>query len=191
MRPAAATALLLAAVLAANAGCTKGKPATGGVAVRLSPAKATFAHGEPVTLSLVLDNRTGKACRAGGVPEGVVKVVSLTRDGAAVTAVQSTADYIDGFATFLAANLVPVAPGRSLSLSLTSRPHATDAARTGLESSELDANGQAAVAFWPVDQAGRYTLTVSYLVPPLPGEPGDLCAVAPTAVSASFTVSGG
>lgn len=184
MRHTVAVALI-AGLLVAGTGCTSGKATPTTVSVRLAPSRNTYGPGDPVVISVILENRTGRSCKVVGIPEGTVKIVSLTLNGSPVTATRSTADYVDGFPTFLAANVTALPSGKTVTMTVRGRDPST------VDTAELDATGQAATDAWPVRQPGRYTLTATYLLPPLPGTVGDLCPVSTDPVSVSFTVSGG
>ncbi len=189
--------VLLAGALMAGGACkvSPPKPApsrpagSAGIGLRIAPSKALYRSGEPIVLSLLLTNRTAESCHLSRVAAGAVTILSLTRDGTAITPVLSTGSYLDGFASFLAANLVAVAPGASQTVSLASELNPATGGRAALRTASLGSNDQAALAFWPVDQVGHYTLTASYLLPPLPRAPIDRCGVSANTVSVSFSVA--
>jgi hypothetical protein len=189
-KPTPATSGTTAPVTASGSAAS-GTTASGGIDMRLAPSKAEYRRGETITLSITLKNNQARSCHLSRVAPGAVTILSLTRDGAPVTPVLTTGSYIDGFAGLLTANLVPLAPGSSLAVPLASEPDPATGNRAALEASSLDANDQASLVFWPVDQVGHYTLTASYLLPALPGAPADLCRVSGEPVSASFAVKGG
>jgi hypothetical protein len=192
-------AAVLTGALVASGGCTSGKPKPaptrlpGGSAVvlRITPAKAQYARGEQIVLSVEVRNTTAGACQVSQVPEGVIVVLSLTRDGEAVAPAQTSGSYIDGFAAYLRRNLVSLAPGKSVTMSIRSERSGAVEDRPALETSAVDGLDEAALSFWPVDAPGKYTLSARYVLPPLADAPADVCLASGDPVSADFTVLGG
>jgi hypothetical protein len=161
----------------------------GTVGIQLAPSKTEYRKGEQIVISIVLTNREAKACRMSRVTEGAVTVLSVNRDGTSLPPVLMTGEYISGFTSFLVPNLVMVSPGDSLSLLLVSDSDPATGDRAALQTSTRSVSDEASLAFWPVDQSGHYTLTASYLLPPLIGAPPDLCPPSGGPVSTKFTVT--
>ena len=196
MRVVAAS--VLAGILVAGTGCTrttsKPKPNSGhgksGVVMKITPAKPEFAAGEPIVLSIELTNGEEGPCRVSRVPEGALSLVSLTRENEAVAPGFGYGSYIDGMASFLRSNLVPLAPGASLFMEIKSDRDNAMEKRLVLETSTLDALDETALMYWPVDARGRYSLSARY-VPSVPDAPTDLCRASGEPVQVAFTVLGG
>jgi hypothetical protein len=62
-------------------------------ALTASTAAASYAPGEPVQLTFTVANRGSSPCRVVGLADGTIQVLSMTRDGAPVTAQLSTTYY--------------------------------------------------------------------------------------------------
>jgi len=162
--------------------------AASALSLKLAVSKPQYAPGEPVVLSIAVSNSGAESCRVSRVADGFVSIVSLTRDGVALTPIITSGDYINGFTAFLTSNLVSLAPKASRSLSLASAPAYGADKAMALEAASLDAKDTAALAIWPVDRPGRYEIAIRYIAPPLPGA-ADLCRVGGR-VSAAFVVRG-
>jgi hypothetical protein len=196
MRIAAAGAL--AGLLIAS-GCTSDKqepspvppPGNAEVTLKITSAKAEFAAGEAVVLRVELTNHRAAACQAFQVPEGSVAVVSLTQDDNAVLPALGSGSYVNGMASYLRQNLVPVAPGGSLAFNMRSDSELAMEKRQVLETSTLDELDQTALLYWPVDAPGRYVLSARYVPPSLSDAPPDVCAASGDPAQVSFAVSGG
>jgi hypothetical protein len=112
----------------------------------------------------------------------------MTHDGIPLIPDLTAADFIDGFQSFLSANVRSIAPGGSVTLEWSS-DSTLGGAGAALSSYTLESGGDAGVARWPVDRPGRYQLTAAYLWPPFPGSPSGLCPISADPVSASFEVT--
>jgi hypothetical protein len=192
-----AAALLCLAALSAG-GCTSEKPkpnpnpppGSSGIIVKITPSKVEFAAGEAVVLKVELINGEAGECRVTKVTQGTLAVVSLTRDGNAVTPGISEGTYIDGTAAYLRQNLVPLAPGKSVSMELKSDQESAMDKRHVLETSAVDLLDAAALTYWPVSTPGKYILLARYTPPQLPDPPGALCRASGDPAQAEFTVKG-
>jgi hypothetical protein len=153
--------------------------------------KARFGAGEPVAIAVTVTSREKAPCRMAGVPDGVVTIASVTRDGAPVVPTLSEGEYIDGFSAVIIGNSVPVDPGKAVSMTLTSE--SPDSTAVGSEavltSSVQSGNDGASVARWPVGRPGAYVVDLAYRMPPLK-LPSAACAVSADPVSVSFAVAG-
>lgn len=158
--------------------------------MQVTPSKPAYARGEQIELSIVLTNRQGIACQVSSVPQGAIMILSLTRDGAPVVPVLTDGSYINGFASFLASHLAPLAPGASLTVRMTSEDSLVVGDRRALITSALGEQDEASQSVWPVDRPGVYSLSVRYVLPPLPDAPADACEASGDVARASFTVKG-
>jgi hypothetical protein len=182
-----------------SGGCTAdgGKPAptqppdAAGIRVRITPSKSQYSRGEQIVLAVSLTNGTATACRASQVPDGVITLLSLTRDGSPVTPTLVYGRFAEGFANYLTANLVSLAPGASLTVNLVSEDSLVLDDRPGLRISALSVEDEAAIYVWPVGEPGAYTLLARYVLPALPNAPADACRPSTDPAPASFTVTGG
>jgi hypothetical protein len=193
MSPPAArafSALLLSALLLAASACTNQSPSPNAApGLRIEPTKSQYRAGEPVVLSVTLTNRTNRSCRLSRQPAGAVVFSSLTRDSQPVLPTLLRASYIAGFQDFLAAALVEVGPGQSLSMKLASQTQPSVDGRAALETSTLDSGNEESLLVWPVDRAGSYRLTAAYTFPSFAERPADVCPGQTDWVSASFAVA--
>jgi len=208
----AAVVVALAGTLLAAAACTKSKPnpgpteppGHGGMAMTITSTKAAYARGEQIALSVVLTNSTQRECRVSRVAEGGLTLVSLTRDGNPIAPTLVHGSYVGGFSEFLAANLVPLAPGASLTVAWTSEGGSSEQDRAALRTSTLDTLDRTLLGFWPVGEPGGYALSARYVPPILPAAPtatptptptatpaADMCAASSAPAQATFTVTGG
>jgi hypothetical protein len=187
-------AIAVAAGLAALvAGCTPtppgGAPGPAAAAgLRLQPSKASYRLGEAVEIAVIVGNTGSTPCKVGGVTPGSITVRSLTRDGTPEIPGITVAEYVDGFASFLSANVTSIAAGRSVTLDWRSDATA-DGKNPALSTYTLETGDEAAVARWPVDRPGRFQLSAAYLWPPFPGSPSGLCPISAEPVSASFEIT--
>lgn len=172
---------------------TGGAPADGtaDVALTVSPSKTAYSPGDPVVLSVQVTNKRTGPCRLDKIPAGSLTILSLLRDGVAVAPRITTANFIDGFATFIQGNLVSVAPNASLTQTLASEPDPTNDDEAALQVSTMDVFNQAAVAYWPVDQPGHYSISVGYALAAPPTSGTAACLASGDGATTTFTVSAG
>ncbi|WP_405804887.1 hypothetical protein OG729_06595 [Streptomyces sp. NBC_00210] len=163
------------------------------VRMTVSSAKAAYTRQEQIALSIGLTNTGSTDCTVSRVSEGAVTIVSFLRDGVPVAPALTNGSYIDGFAAFLSANLVPLRPGASLSVPWTSEGGTSVEDRRALSTSSLDNLDEAALAFWAVDAPGKYELSARYVhpLPPAAAPAGSPCLASSEAASVAFTVTGG
>jgi hypothetical protein len=193
----ALTVAALTCVLLAG-GCTKDKQpdpqpnpnGKSGIVMKIAPSKAQYAAGEQIVLKIELGNAQGTSCRASKVPEGSVAFVSLTLDGNAVIPGIGEATYLDGMASHLRRNLVSLSPSAAVSMELRSETASAMDKATVLKTSTLDGLDEAAITYWPVDTAGKYTLSARYVPAALPDGPGDMCRSSGEPVTTEFTIAG-
>jgi hypothetical protein len=199
MRIKAAIALLASLALVGAGGCTscKGKPSPThlsgrtGILVKIVPSKPEYARGEQIVLSVELTSTEANACLVSQVPAGSLTFVSLTRDGNVVSPVLSIGNYIDGFTSYLNANVTSLAPGGAFTMLVKSDESEATGQRQELETSSLNSLDNAELAFWPVDEPGRYTLAVRYALPHLPNASSEVCRASGEPVQTQFTVVAG
>src|SRR6266851_701690 len=104
----------------------------------------------------------------------------MSRDGTPVVPVLTEGNYIDGFTALITGNTVSLDPRKSVSMSLAAdKP---DGAAASLASSTQADADSAAIAHWPVDQPGKYLLTLAYRMPPI-ALPTPACHVSSAPVS--------
>lgn len=163
------------------------------VRMTLTSSKAEYTRQDQIALSIGLTNTGRTDCAVGRVSEGTVTIVSFLRDGVPVAPALTNGSYINGFADFLSANLVPLRPGASLSVPWTSEGGTSVEDRRALRTSSLDNFDEAALAFWAVDVPGKYEVSARYVHPLLPAAApaGNPCLASGEAASVAFTVTGG
>jgi hypothetical protein len=159
--------------------------------MRIDPADATYARGKPIQFSIILTNGRARPCQISRLPEGGLTVLSLTRDGVAITPTLVRGTTVAGFANLLLANLVPLNSGASLSVPWASEGGSSPDDRAALRTSTMDDMDQPMLAFWPTGEPGRYELSLRYAPPPLPGGPTEVCPASGEPAHATFTVTGG
>jgi hypothetical protein len=173
---------------AAGVGCSRTQRA-GETQMSLSSSKETYVSGQQIVLPVTFHNQGKRACRVSTVPEAAVSIATVTRDGVQIEPAITTAEYIDGFANFLKANLSTIGPSGSISLSLTSGPRGVTGDRPALATYARQIDDEALVTLWPVDTPGRYVVTARYELPVLPNASADLCPATGASVPVSFVVS--
>ena len=189
-------AITAASLMTQAAGCTatstpQANPGGSKSIMTATAGKARFGAGEPVVVTVTVTSREKAACRMAGVPDGVVTIASVTRDGAPVVPALSEGQYIDGFNAVITGNSVSVDPGKAVSMALTSESPDTAAAGSAavLTSSVQAGNDGASIARWPVGRPGTYVVDLAYRMPPVK-LPSAACAVSADPVSVSFAVAG-
>jgi hypothetical protein len=190
---AGAVALWLIALLTGCSGSHPSAPSStagGGVGLRIVASKPQYRKGEQVTVNITVTNANDHECRLSKLPQGVITIVSLTREGAAVGPASGTADFYVSFSATLAANLVTVPAGKAVQISLATEVNPATGAGNALVTYSADGRGGATLAAWPIDAAGHYQLSISYLRPPLPNLPVDSCSASSAPATAEFSVMG-
>jgi hypothetical protein len=182
----------LAAVVAiVGAGCSDPKPPTPsrtGLSMTATAYADEYAAGEPIRLGVSITNQGSRACQLIAIPDGTLTVVSMTRDGVAVTPAVTSSEYINGFSDFLRKGFRELPPGQSITLSATSWQAGAAGGVQALDTSQMDTSDEAARIFWPVDAPGRYVLGIRYSLPPVDGAPAGLCEVPDAPAQLEFTV---
>jgi hypothetical protein len=154
------TAFVLSTMLAA-AGCSGGSGSTPdpGIELSIASAKASYAAGERIDLTITLTNDGQAAGGLSSMIEGNLTVVSMTRDGAGVTPETRTILIDEELGAALALSLASVAPGDAVT-----GPWQSGADGNGgraLRTVVLDASGPSA-RLYSVSQPGAYELRVRY-----------------------------
>jgi hypothetical protein len=175
-------------------------PATLGVACAPPPAvsrrgegksgltlecRSSYARGETVRIDVALQNRSTTPCGMLRMTDGTLTIQSMTRNGVPVVPTTRDGGYMESFQMFVHRHVVAVAPGESVSVPWESATELTPR-HASLETSVTTWSGMD-LKLWPVDEPGRYELTVSYAAPR--GVPADVCPLADGA-SIGFVVSG-
>lgn len=188
-------AMTAACLMTQAAGCTatstpQANPGETKSVMTATAGKARFGAGEPVVITVTVTSREKAACRMAGVPDGVVAIASVTRDGAPVVPAVSEGEYIDGFNAVITGNSVPVDFGKAVSMTLTSESPDTAAGSAAVLTSSVQAgNDGASILRWPVGRPGAYVVDLAYRMPPVK-LPSAACAVSADPVSVSFAVAG-
>lgn len=182
----------LIALLTGCSGSHRSAPSStaGGVGLVVASSKSQYGRGEPVTVSITVTNANDRECRLSKLPQGVVTIVSVTRDGTPLAPQIGTARFYVSFSAAVAANLVTVAAGKAVQMSLASEINPATGAGNALVTYSADGRGGATLAAWTIDAVGHYQLSISYLRPPLPNLPGDSCSASSAPATVQFTVTG-
>lgn len=189
----AVIALVCAGLLTACSGVHSSAPsstAVGGVGLRSVPSKPQYGTGEPLSITITATNTSGQQCRLSKLPLGVVTILSLTRDGNTVAPTSGTARFYESFNAAVAANLVTAAAGEAVPMTLSSEVDPATGDGNALGTYSADGRDGATVLVWPVNVAGHYQLTVTYVRPPLPDLPADACSASAAPATADFVVTG-
>jgi hypothetical protein len=180
---------LMALVVGSCSACSDdpSKPPAGAPGIEIHPAATTFGPKGAVALNVTIRNLSTTSCLMSDAPTGVLTIVEMTRDGAAVIPNESGANWIGGFHSFYGAHLRPVAPGDSLSLNWTSNDG--EMLPRSLKVHTAAALDHTDTREYPIAAPGRYELTVRYLAPSIPDLSGELCRVSGYA-KVEFVVKG-
>lgn len=197
------TVLLIGLAAVSGSSCTRCSPApvTPGPissetafstadAMSAKASKPQYRPGEQIVIVVTLTSRDQKPCHFAGVPDGVVTIVSMTKDGSPIVPAHAEGLYINGFTQVISLNAVVVKSQKTATLSVESAPSGGTSSRPALESSTLTSGDRASIALWPVDQPGAYAAELAYRMPliELPAPPA--CQVSSDPVTATFAVSG-
>lgn len=140
---------------------------------------------QPLVITAQITNRTGAECPLATVPDGVLRVVSVTRDGTAVAPQFGNASYIDGYTGYLREHLTPAADGDSVAIDVTALPVGGEA---WLDNVQPLPSGTGVVSTWTLGTPGRYQVTLAYQVPRLPQTNTQPCAGASEAAVVEFVI---
>ncbi len=183
-----AVLLLVIALSLVGSGCMREDTDTTTTAnnVEFKASKSSYRQGEQISISMIFTNRDKRPCKMSSASEGAVNIISGSRDGVTLEPSFSYATYIDGFRSFILANLTTVQPGTSISLLLHSK-HRNNSGGEDLVTSLLDETDEAKLISWPVDKPGQYRVSARYALSALADMPADLCVVSPE-LTANFTI---
>ena len=142
-------------------------PAAGTESLNLTTrtSQPTYVLGQPITLTATVTNRSGSTCSLSTVPDGALRVLTMTRDGIPVSPTFGSASYLDGYPGHLRGNLTPVPNGRSVAIHLEGM--SSEAGGTYLASTQPLPAGATSLTAWPLDQTGAYQVSMRYQVPRL------------------------
>lgn len=157
-RLVAASALALAACLHPPQPPPAASPA---VTLTVAPVAPRFSPGEPIELAIELQNAGAVATRVSPIVDGNLRIVSLERDGAAVSATEATISYSTSLRTVLAQSLVALAPGARARATWTTRFDG-DQNLPALQVVHYDPEGVHRVQSYGVGAPGTYTMHVIY-----------------------------
>lgn len=130
------------------------------VALTVFPDQATYNVGEAINLTLRLSNVGDTPTCVSAMSAGSVRFASFTRNDAPTATRSAPSYFIESLPDMLAASLVPLGPGESLDISLTSDVDGglgTHALRT----TALD-NGRGITTFYDVGTPGTYAIDAFY-----------------------------
>lgn len=158
------------------------------VTLAVAAAKESYAAGEPIMLTLTLTNAGDAGVCLSNTTAGTVALTSVTKDGAPVTTRTAPSYFLAPLGDMMQSALTEVAPGDTMTLSLTSSEDPGLGA-AALSASALD-DTRAMTTFYDVSAPGAYSVEVTYAYP---GEPSAECAEvlksATAPATATFTVT--
>ena len=142
--------------------CGGGNATQHGLDLALASSRATYASGTPVVLTVSLTNGGAQVIRVSHLLESNIRIVSLTKDGAAVIQNELDMDTDVDLRVLAADRLVDLAPGASTNLTWTASDEGPQG-QLALFWGTVAADGTLQGRFAPVVEPGHYTLSAVYL----------------------------
>jgi hypothetical protein len=158
------------------------------LAATLASARPEYNNGSEVSLSVIVTNHQGQPCQILRVPDGALSIVTMTRSGTPIAPTLTFSDYVDGFASYLTANVGVLAPGESFTIPWSAQNNTVTQNKAALRTAGLYAHDQSSDTLWPVDASGSYALTARYVLPQSLPALSNPCHTSVTPTSLNFTI---
>lgn len=158
--------LLVGWALQGDRGVFLGNAAQAGAQVRLTAmsVKSAYQDGEPIEITLTLENTGTVPVNLSDRGTGTLQVASLTRDGAPVPTRSSVVNFLEDLGYTLEQSLKAVAPGQRLQLVWRSeRDHVLG--QQALDTVEFQTEDFHHITFYGVQTPGKYELAAVYQFP--------------------------
>ena len=186
----AARVLLLSFALATVglAGCVPATlPDRPVVKLAVSPTAPQFTVGDPVTLSIDLENVGIVTTRVSTLTDGNLRIVALDRDGSPVVPRETTIRYRDSLKSLLNGTMATLAPGEHVVFDWQS---VVDPPQSGpaFQVVRYDPDGADTASLSAVAQPGRYTMTLVYRFGDPWGQPYDVFTGETNQATVTFVV---
>ena len=153
------------------------------VHLAVAASQASYRAGVPVSLRATVQNLSSTTCALEASADGALTVLTATRDGAAVSPSFTQADFINGAAELVTAQVQSAAPHGTVSFTMTTEPIQSGSA---LRLFTPQSDQSAVATSWSTAAKGHYVLNLTYQVPALAG--ANACAAQSNTVAVSFRV---
>ncbi len=133
------------------------------ITLSVSTDKSPYRAGEEIRLALRLDNTGDVTSCVSNMVEGNIRIVSLTKNGEAVSTRSAPISFIEHLSLILEKSLAALLPRESLDIPMSSRVD------SGFEKQALRtvalSEGQSVATFYDVEAPGEYDLSLVYEYP--------------------------
>ena len=145
----------------------------GSVTLSAAAAKAVFATGETIAISLTLRNNGNNQILISAVPMGTITVTAFQRNGKNVPGRRTEINLDDELGATLIASLKPLTKNQSVTTDWSS---VTDPKLTGqaLRMVQYIPGGPPIATLYPANVPGIYRVSIVYRFPAVPGTPSSV-----------------